>query len=234
MPPFGGQGVSSGLRDAHNLAWKLQLALQGLTSTALLDTYTIERRAHTAQIIRFSRFLGSIVMTTSRPLALVRDGILLTLLAVPAIREYLGEMRVKPQPRYKRGFFLPGDSHAGRKLAGMMLPQPEITTARGGKTLLDTALGPAFALLRLHENDDPRQAFASLRGPARESLQRLGTRFVAIQQGMDELHGFPLRDPGLFVLVRPDRYVYGACKEEQLDEFVAALQMRLHRPWGQP
>jgi hypothetical protein len=110
----------------------------------------------------------------------------------------------------------------------MMLPQPEITTAGGGKTLLDTALGPEFALLRLHESGDPGHAFAALNGRTREVLQRVGTRFVAIQQGMDGLHDFPLRDSNLFVLVRPDRYVYGACKEEQLDEFVSMLQMRLN------
>ncbi len=44
-PPVGGQGMNTGLQDAHNLAWKLALARRGLASPALLDSYSQERRA---------------------------------------------------------------------------------------------------------------------------------------------------------------------------------------------
>ena len=43
-PPFAGQGLNSGLRDAHNLAWKLAIILKGEASEKLLDTYELERR----------------------------------------------------------------------------------------------------------------------------------------------------------------------------------------------
>jgi 3-(3-hydroxy-phenyl)propionate hydroxylase len=229
MPPFGGQGINCGLRDAHNLAWKLHLVLQGLASPALLDTYTLERRAHTAQMIAFSQFLGNIVMTPSRPLALLRDGILRATMAIPAIHDYLTQMRIKPQPRYKHGFFLADGTRAGRRLAGTMLPQPEITTVEGNRTLLDNALGPGFALLRLCDGD-PQQAFAGLSNKTRHALQRLDTRLVAIQRPTSNLHDFPLRDPGQFLLVRPDRYIYGIFGEENADAFIRALQESLHGP----
>ena len=87
------------------------------------------------------------------------------------------------------------------------------------KVLLDNALGPGFALLRLH--DDSRTAFASLKS---DIWQRLGVRFVAMQNHVEP---FPLRNPDLFVLVRPDRYVLGVFKEGQEEAFVARLQAML-------
>jgi hypothetical protein len=44
-PPVGGQGMNTGLQDAHNLAWKLTLARRGLASQTLLDSYSVERHA---------------------------------------------------------------------------------------------------------------------------------------------------------------------------------------------
>ena len=44
MPPAGGFGLNTGVQDAHNLAWKLALVLQGAADPALLETYEAERR----------------------------------------------------------------------------------------------------------------------------------------------------------------------------------------------
>ncbi|MDR5739515.1 MULTISPECIES: FAD-dependent monooxygenase [unclassified Caballeronia] len=43
-PPVGGQGMNTGLQDAHNLAWKLTLAARGLAGSSLLESYEAERR----------------------------------------------------------------------------------------------------------------------------------------------------------------------------------------------
>ncbi|MGH2497228.1 MAG: FAD-dependent monooxygenase [Ktedonobacteraceae bacterium] len=228
MPPFGGQGMNCGLRDAHNLCWKLQLALQGLAHPTLLETYSLERRQHTKHLIRLSTFLGTIVMPTSKPLALLRDAIFHTLNAIPAMRHFLSEAGIKPQPRYTKGFmlFTPVWTRlmaffTGAPMPGTMLPQPEIMIDEGKKVLLDNALGPGFALLRLH--NEPRKAFASLKS---DLWQRLDVRFVAMQ---NQVEHFPLRNPNLFVLVRPDRYVLGVFNEGQEDAFTARLQRHLSK-----
>ena len=44
MPPTGGFGGNTGVQDAHNLAWKLALVLNGLAGPALVDTYDAERQ----------------------------------------------------------------------------------------------------------------------------------------------------------------------------------------------
>jgi 2-polyprenyl-6-methoxyphenol hydroxylase-like FAD-dependent oxidoreductase len=56
FPPVGGFGMNSGIHDAHNLAWKLHLVVNGLADDKLLDTYAEERRAiavaNTEQVLR--------------------------------------------------------------------------------------------------------------------------------------------------------------------------------------
>lgn len=67
MPPTGGFGGNTGVADAHNLAWKLALAMQGTAGEALLDTYETERlpiaaltveQAYTRYVLRVDPTLG--------------------------------------------------------------------------------------------------------------------------------------------------------------------------------
>jgi 3-(3-hydroxy-phenyl)propionate hydroxylase len=217
MPPFGGQGMNCGLRDAHNLSWKLQKVLQGIASPALLETYNQECHKHVAELISFSKFLGTIIMPTSKAIAFLRDSVFFTLNIIPAIRNYLSEAGLKPQPRYKKGFINVDASRASKILAGMMLPQPEIKTSQGETTLLDNVLGHDFALL-CHK---PEEAFASLNAGI---WQRLGTRFVSIE---NEIEDFPFNLRDLFILVRPDHYIYGVFKAENANIFASTFQHHL-------
>lgn len=43
-PPTGAQGMNTGIQDAHNLAWKVALAVRGVAAAGLTDTYDAERR----------------------------------------------------------------------------------------------------------------------------------------------------------------------------------------------
>jgi 2-polyprenyl-6-methoxyphenol hydroxylase-like FAD-dependent oxidoreductase len=65
-PPIGGQGLNTGVQDAHNLAWKLALVVRGLAEEDLLDTYHAERHpvaqemvSRTVQHARNVRQVGS-------------------------------------------------------------------------------------------------------------------------------------------------------------------------------
>ena len=61
MPPFQGQGLNSGMRDAVNLAWKLRWVLEGWSSDRLLDTYTRERREHAKAVVEQSVETGRLI-----------------------------------------------------------------------------------------------------------------------------------------------------------------------------
>ena len=58
MPPFMGQGMCSGVRDAANLAWKLAEVITGVSPDELLDSYEIERRPHTEAVVAMSVAAG--------------------------------------------------------------------------------------------------------------------------------------------------------------------------------
>jgi 2-polyprenyl-6-methoxyphenol hydroxylase-like FAD-dependent oxidoreductase len=77
MPPFAGQGMGSGLRDAANLAWKLDLVLSGRTTDALLNTYTAERSSHVQHAIGVSVALGSVICATDPATVAKRDAAML-------------------------------------------------------------------------------------------------------------------------------------------------------------
>jgi 2-polyprenyl-6-methoxyphenol hydroxylase-like FAD-dependent oxidoreductase len=68
MPPNGGFGGNTGVQDAHNLAWKLAMVLNGTAGPALLDTYEAERRpaatftmeqAYARYVTRTAPYLGT-------------------------------------------------------------------------------------------------------------------------------------------------------------------------------
>ncbi len=73
MPPFAGQGMCSGLRDAANLAWKLDLVLDGRAPDTLLDAYEAERAENVRAVIDFSMSLGKVICVTDPDEAKARD-----------------------------------------------------------------------------------------------------------------------------------------------------------------
>jgi flavoprotein hydroxylase len=73
MPPFAGQGMCAGLRDAANLAWKLALVVDGGAHDALLDTYVQERLPSARQAIEFSVELGKVICVPDPDEAAARD-----------------------------------------------------------------------------------------------------------------------------------------------------------------
>lgn len=73
MPPFAGQGMCSGIRDANNLAWKLATVLRGEADMSLLDTYQAEREPHVRSIIETAIAMGRTVCILDEDAAAARD-----------------------------------------------------------------------------------------------------------------------------------------------------------------
>lgn len=225
MPPFGGQGMNSGLRDAYNLCWKLTLVLQGQAAPHLLETYQQERFPHAEQMILFSSILGKIIMPTHGTIAHLRDFFFRGIVQrVPPMREAITEMRVKPQPRYSHGFLLAADSRENKIYRGLHLPQPLITTPDGRKIPLDKLTGNyAFSLVRLYEKSEERGVVEN-----HEIWEQLEVCYVEVEA---RKLGTPFgKEQDVYLLVRPDKYIMGAFKARDADKFTKSIKLLLQKP----
>jgi len=143
-PPFAGQGLVSGLRDAANLAWKLAWVVHGHADRAILETYDQERRPHAVKMIALAKGLGQLIMPQSAFRAVVVHGFMKLLRAIPGLRGFLEEFGPKPKPEFERGLFVRG---RGKLRRGGMMPQFRVRTAAGQVELSDELLGPHLVLV---------------------------------------------------------------------------------------
>jgi len=204
MPPFAGQGMCSGLRDAANLAWKLDLVLAGKAPEALLDTYATERIPHVAALINFSMELGRVICVPDPAEAAARDA---TMISAP--RDAMPPLSVAIGP----GVLLDGDPHAGRLFA-----QGRV---RGG--LFDDVVGRGWTLVSpvadpvAHLDAESAAFFRSLGG--------IGARV----EDVDGAYRRWFAAAGVEVaLQRPDFYVFGtAARVEEAGALIEALRRAL-------
>jgi 2-polyprenyl-6-methoxyphenol hydroxylase-like FAD-dependent oxidoreductase len=78
--PTGGQGITTGVQDAYNLAWKLDMVLRGVAPDSLLDTYTEERLPVVRRVLKNTDQTASVFLAHSRPRRVFRDHVVLPLL----------------------------------------------------------------------------------------------------------------------------------------------------------
>jgi len=195
-PPFLGQGLCAGIRDAANLAWKLVHVVRGRAHADLLDTYQRERSPHVREYIELAVKLGGLINTRAAEAA------------VPG-----GLERAEPaRMQSLKPLLGPGLAAGATELVGRVAPQPMLPDGRR----LDDHVGYRFAALL-------KPAFlAGLSRPLVERIRQKEITLVTdqcpdIQRWLDdnEVGG---------VMVRPDRYVLGAARSEQeMDSLIAAI-----------
>jgi len=146
-PPFAGQGMNSGVRDATNLAWKLAAVVQGQLPEAVLDTYAQERKPHAWALIRMALRIGRFMQPKSRLGAAVSQGLLQLACLLPAARDYILQLKFKPKPRFAEGHFVKEALPHAAIAPGQLMTQPRLQSRSGAQPLLDDVTGLGFALL---------------------------------------------------------------------------------------
>ena len=222
MPPYLGQGACSGIRDAANFAWKLDLVLRGHAPAAILDSYELERRPHVASIMRSAVMLGKIANTHSRAVAFIRDlAFRFNLMPPPP-----------PFPAFAAGLIQNDRLGEAGKVIGAVVPQGRVSV--GGRSgLLDEHVGYRFALIA---ESNPAAAL----DPSRISfLRKLGCKLYTLAAdagpGVERLvdgegvYSRYLRDKRVVALLtRPDTNLFGvATSMADLPRLVDELRRKL-------
>ncbi len=224
MPPFAGQGMCAGLRDAFNLAWKLDLVLAGRAREMLLDSYTSERLTHVQHFIHYSVELGSIICIADEATAAARDA-----------RMLAARQNPEPAPPDTPPPLGPGILHREDPLAGQLFIQGEVIS-NGQKGLFDDVVGRGFCLISTMVNPTATLSPALLQ--FFDSLQPI---IVTLTTNTMDSAGRIVDSNGTYVkwfaqhnctavLVRPDFYIFGtASSQQKLSDLVNDLYFQLTR-----
>ncbi|MDK3018822.1 bifunctional 3-(3-hydroxy-phenyl)propionate/3-hydroxycinnamic acid hydroxylase MhpA [Pseudodonghicola flavimaris] len=232
-PPFAGQGMNAGLRDATNLAWKLAAVVQGGADAAILDSYEDERRDPAWAMIQLAVIMGDIVMPIDPAQVAFRAQLMEALKPFPGVQDYLLQMKFKPRPRYADGLFLGlDDTPFEGALIGEMIPQPDVTAA-GATVKLDSLLGPGFALIAQDAAGAEALAACDIADFAGLPLAKVYLPYGAVSEAMaaampaDDRVRLLRTHRDQILLIRPDRYCAAAFEPAGLRAGLAAYADRL-------
>jgi 3-(3-hydroxy-phenyl)propionate hydroxylase len=225
-PPFIGQGLAAGLRDADNLAWKLAHVLTGRAGAGLLASYETERRPHAKALIKKAVRVGWAMTGGQDRAAAVRRIALAAAVRSDRVTEFMGSTAT---PRLKAGALqrsprrlLPSGIPAALRPGGL-IPNPLVSAGEGPPARLDTLLAGRTAVLTARCPDAALADYcrrhglvlvriSSTSGPgipagpgAREDASWIEISLTddALPAGIRALTA----NPALTVLVRPDRVI---------------------------
>jgi 2-polyprenyl-6-methoxyphenol hydroxylase-like FAD-dependent oxidoreductase len=225
MPPFMGQGMCSGIRDAWNLAWRFDLVLKGIASWELFDGYTAERRPQVRAVIDASIAMGHVVCISDPEEAARRDEAYLTGKVPP----------LPPFPGLTGGLIYTAKDKSCDTAAGLLSVHGQVSND-GEQLRYDDAIQNGFHIIAL--DADPEQY---LDAAAKTVLERIGGHAIGITADSNKtVPGRVLLDvSGKYarffaehgataVVVRPDYYVFGAVPQlSDLPALIHDLASRL-------
>jgi len=210
MPPFIGQGMCSGLRDAWTLGWKLAAVLDERATESILDDYETERSAHVDAVIRTSMQMGQIVCVPDEAAAAERDAAF-----------FSGKVPPPPAfPGLSGGMIDTDETGAPIGLAGALMPHSDLSDGTRTVRLDDLRDRPGFVLL---VNGLAHDGITPVAAAAMEALDCLAVpfspaRYSDVSGRLSEMFA---ESGAKAVLVRPDFYAFGSA--ETADQAEAML-----------
>ena len=245
-PPFIGQGLAGGLRDADNLAWKLAYVLTGRAGENLLDTYDSERRPHATALVKKAVRVGWAMTGGQDRAAAVRRIALAAAVRSERVCQAMGSTAT---PRLRTGALqpvprrlLPSGIPAALRPGGL-IPNPLVSPGDGPPVRLDAVLAGRTAVLTGRRPDAGLADFCRRHGLALVRINNeagrpaadpdagwIGVRLVGDEQAA-RLQALAVlaSNPALTVIIRPDRVIAAIeprCRLPQLPWHIPATAMR--------
>lgn len=227
MPPFAGEGMCAGVRDAVAMAWRLNGILEGKYGIEVLDSYTTERVEHAKHYINFSQELGQIICIHDEEEGAKRDAAMIADLKarggtpVPTDLCHLG-----------KGAWCDESAHAGE------LSVQGIVEANGKRDRFDQAVGQGWILFGYET--DPSEALTEAQRAQLAQIEGFTVQLCGPGGGCDVVDVDGTFKAWLddidakYVLIRPDFYVaLTANSPEKLQSRFDKVMAELHLA-GQP
>lgn len=222
MPPFAGEGMCAGIRDAFALGWRLNSILEGKLAADVLDSYTTERLEHAKHYIHFSQELGKIICISDPEDAAARDR---------HMKEELAARNFRPVPtdvcQLGPGAWCEGTAHAGE------LSVQGVVQAGDKRDRFDQIVGSGWMVIGF--DHDPATA---LTADQLAQLSFLDGRTVKIGSAGAEADVIDVEGTyarwleeldATYVLLRPDFYVAATARSpEDLRRSFGEVMARIH------
>jgi 2-polyprenyl-6-methoxyphenol hydroxylase-like FAD-dependent oxidoreductase len=189
--PAGGQGMNTGMQDAFNLAWKLALVCRGEAAEALLDSFSVERSAVGAEVLKAAGRLTMVATMRNHTAQAVRNLFGRLLLGLAPVRKAMVDTMSEVSVGY-------ADSPLnGPSLRGGNIPAP------------GRRLEPVTGQTPVGSGNTPRFAIFAAKS---SKVSALAMKFPDL---IDAEIRAPL-DPDVILLVRPDGYVACAAQADDV------------------
>ena len=214
-PPFLGQGMNSGMRDVINLAWKLPLVIKGVCVDSLLETYELERRAHTLDLISWAVDIGLLMQQIAARETCKRLGE-----QPPELQKSIrktGYGQGREQPAIRSGAVMI-EQVCDEGISGYLFSQPMIRDKAGNIFRFDELIGSSFSLLS--------RGPVSLNEQSKETINAIDIKHVDISSFEVVAGKFPdLLKLGGILLLRPDKVVFGHTSDSiSVDDLILELK----------
>ena len=203
IPPYAGQGLSSGIRDVINLCWKLNLVINHSLNQNMLETYQIEREMHLEETIKSSIALGKLIDSLGMA---YRKKIPLADAVAPEAREQaFGGSKSNLSKDMNPGIYFNSLEH---NYTGKLLPKFKLKNKSEKEIDFDELLCGQFTIIsdgniKKHLN---KESIKLYRG--------LGAKFINIRDYSFKNSEF--REMASFgnIILRPDLFIYGVTDSE--------------------
>jgi 2-polyprenyl-6-methoxyphenol hydroxylase-like FAD-dependent oxidoreductase len=214
--PAGGQGMNTGITDAHNLGWKLALVADGRAPDQLLDTYGAEREPVAERVLGLTHALVRFGTMTHPVKRALRDAVIPAAFAAGPVHRHAVRRFTQVSVAYPASSLTKTDRDRSRRRPGQRVPDIEVLTAEGPSRLF-TVLRRGHHVIVV-TGADPHSALAN---PALKPYRDL---FEVVTCGSGGARAFRPTRAGSVFLVRPDGYLAARARPGKLETVLAYLQ----------